>query len=158
MALDPWPQIRKGHKAHPVLTLQYLLRAHGHTVTPDDEFGPQTETAVRAFQTAKRLTVDGIAGPQTWQALVTTVRRGDRSDSVRAAQQEFEYRSKPLLVVDGEFGPATEDVVRRWQQFVKDRGETAMIVDGVVGPQTWQSLISGMYFFFPRTSEAGNAV
>ncbi len=35
----------------------------------DGEFGPGTESALEAFQSANGLTADGIVGPQTWQAL-----------------------------------------------------------------------------------------
>jgi hypothetical protein len=49
---------------------QRLLRELGYDVGPiDGAFGPQTETAVRAFQERNRLAVDGIVGPQTWALL-----------------------------------------------------------------------------------------
>ena len=32
----------------------------------DGSFGPRTESAVRAYQTSRGLTVDGIVGDQTW--------------------------------------------------------------------------------------------
>lgn len=35
----------------------------------DEDLGPMTEQAVRAFQEAKQLTVDGIAGPKTQDKL-----------------------------------------------------------------------------------------
>ena len=74
--ISPWPLIRKGDQQHPVKTLQYLLRARGHTVTVDGIFGPKTDAAVRGFQQALHqdipsVTVDGIVGPVTWQALVS---------------------------------------------------------------------------------------
>ncbi|HXC84831.1 MAG TPA: peptidoglycan-binding domain-containing protein [Trebonia sp.] len=42
----------------------------------DGVYGPKTQAAVRAFQQAmahqvRGFSVDGIVGPQTWQALVT---------------------------------------------------------------------------------------
>jgi peptidoglycan hydrolase-like protein with peptidoglycan-binding domain len=74
MALQAWPLVRKGDKAHPVPSLQYHLRARGHIVVVDGDFGPQTDAAVRAYQNEKKLAVDGIVGEQTWQALVVTAR------------------------------------------------------------------------------------
>jgi peptidoglycan hydrolase-like protein with peptidoglycan-binding domain len=150
MALQPWPLVRRGDKAHPVPSLQYHLRARGHVVTVDGDFGPKTEAAVRAFQKEKNLGVDGIVGPLTWAALVLTVRRGDQGDAVRSVQEEFQYRNlsgdpNKAPLVDGIFGPKTEAAVRNWQQFIHDNDEPAMAVDGIVGPMTWQSLISGMY-------------
>ncbi len=49
----------------------YLLRAHGHNLTVDGIFRSGTDAAVRGFQQQKGLAVDGIAGPSTWQALVS---------------------------------------------------------------------------------------
>ena len=150
MALQPWPLVRKGDKSHPVPSLQYHLRARGQTVTVDGDFGTRTDAAVRAFQKAKKLAVDGIVGPLTWQALVTTVRRGDQGDAVRSVQEEFQYRNQSgnednAPKVDGVFGPRTETAVRNWQQFLREHDEPAMAVDGIAGRMTWQSLISGMY-------------
>src|SRR4051812_50072766 len=74
--IQPWPVSRNGDQGHPILTLQELLRAHGHQIAADGVFGPRTEAAVRAVQTSRGLTADGIVGPQTWPAVIVTVRRG----------------------------------------------------------------------------------
>jgi putative chitinase len=39
-------------------------------VDPIGKFGPKTETAVKAWQTANGLTPDGIVGPSTWSKLM----------------------------------------------------------------------------------------
>ena len=49
-SLSPWPEVKIGSNGHPIKTLQYLLRARGHSVVVDGAFGPQTEAAVNAFQ------------------------------------------------------------------------------------------------------------
>jgi peptidoglycan hydrolase-like protein with peptidoglycan-binding domain len=69
--IQPWPVSRNGDEGHPILTLQELLRAHGHQIAVDGVFGPLTEAAVRAVQTSRGITVDGIVGPVTWRALVS---------------------------------------------------------------------------------------
>jgi peptidoglycan hydrolase-like protein with peptidoglycan-binding domain len=145
--ISPWPVVRSGDQAHPVPTLQYLLRAHGHTVTVDGIFGPATQSAVRAFQQQRHLTVDGVVGPATWAALVVTVKRGSTGDAVRGVQEEFRYRDlsgEPGgLALDGIFGPETEAAVRGFQQALHT-GIPTVTVDGIVGPMTWQALVSGM--------------
>jgi peptidoglycan hydrolase-like protein with peptidoglycan-binding domain len=141
--VQPWPLVRQGHPInHPVRTLQRLLRQRGHTVVVDGIFGPETDAAVRAFQTAANLAVDGIVGPQTWGALIVTVRRGSQGEAVKGVQEEAAFRdlsgNPPTLAIDGILGPKTEAFVRGFQEAVE------ITVDGIVGPVTWQALISGM--------------
>jgi peptidoglycan hydrolase-like protein with peptidoglycan-binding domain len=149
--LSPWPLVRQGSKEHPVLSLQYLLRAQGHGVTVDGDFGPATEAAVRALQSEKHLGVDGIVGAITWKALIVQVQRGSQGDAVRAVQEEGQFRNlsgDPSRgpQIDGIFGPVTDSFVRGFQEAIH-ADVPAMAVDGIVGPMTWQALISGMLSF-----------
>ncbi len=60
----------RGCKGDAVRELQVALKRAGYDPGPlDGSFGELTETALRAFQRAKGLTVDGVAGPQTGKAL-----------------------------------------------------------------------------------------
>jgi len=43
-----------------------------YTVTWDGIFGPQTKTAVQAYQRYEGLTADGIVGPKTWGVICST--------------------------------------------------------------------------------------
>jgi cell wall-associated NlpC family hydrolase len=52
-----------------VKTLQNLLNQYGARLKVDGKFGPLTQAAVIAYQKKNGLTVDGIAGPQTFTAL-----------------------------------------------------------------------------------------
>ena len=61
--------LRPGDRGDDVKALQRLLIAAGATVTADGSYGPATEAAVRAYQTARGLDVDGVAGPATHAAL-----------------------------------------------------------------------------------------
>ncbi|MEW6430611.1 MAG: peptidoglycan-binding protein [Myxococcota bacterium] len=62
--------LRIGSSGQNVLTLQQKLREAGFDPGPlDGDFGPLTDRAVRAFQRARGLDVDGIAGPATAGAL-----------------------------------------------------------------------------------------
>ena len=66
-----WVTVRAGDASDAVSAVQSLLNRHGRDVVVDGSFEGQTEIAVRTFQREKRLTVDGVVGPQTWTALVS---------------------------------------------------------------------------------------
>ena len=144
--LSPWPVVQNGSQGHPIRTLQLLLRAHGHNLTVDGMFGPATEAAVKAFQTSKGMTADGIMSAQTWSTLTIQVKKGSSGDAVRGVQEEFQFRAGEPgkgLKVDGIFGPQTDSTVRGFQHALS-LDVPSVVVDGIVGPLTWQALVSGM--------------
>lgn len=62
--------IRRGDRGDDVVKLQTaLVRAGYDPGKIDGVFGPKTEEAVKRFQRAMSLTVDGIVGSRTWAAL-----------------------------------------------------------------------------------------
>jgi peptidoglycan hydrolase-like protein with peptidoglycan-binding domain len=119
--------VRRGDTSQTVRILQRLIGA-----TPDGQFGPQTETKVKAFQTANGLAVDGIVGLQTWGALAKAqplVKAGSKGAPVSAVQDILG------ITIDGNFGAQTERSVMAAQ----DNG--ALESDGQVGPKTWMYLL-----------------
>ncbi|WP_179228972.1 peptidoglycan-binding domain-containing protein [Parenemella sanctibonifatiensis] len=64
------PTLKRGADNKAVKALQVQLNRYGHKLDVDGKFGAGTEKAVRSFQSAKKLGVDGVVGPQTWQALI----------------------------------------------------------------------------------------
>lgn len=65
--------LKKGAKGEQVKTIQRLLLALGYSLAPygvDGDFGSVTDKAVRAFQKAEGLSVDGIVGKNSWTALL----------------------------------------------------------------------------------------
>lgn len=60
-----WPTVQRGDLGRDVVTVQYLLRHHGQSLSVDGSFGPATENAVKSFQAAKGLSADGIVGSNT---------------------------------------------------------------------------------------------
>ena len=61
--------LKKGSKGEEVKTLQRLLMALGYSLEhygADGSFGGVTERAVKAFQTDKKIAIDGSVGKETW--------------------------------------------------------------------------------------------
>jgi len=144
-----------GGESDPVARLQKALK-----LTPDGEFGPETEAAVRRLQARHGLTVDGVVGSATWSligvsgaetltpppsALPVHHQHAAVASTASAAPSEAgegEGASSPVarlqhalrITPDGEFGVATEAAVRRLQS------RHGLTPDGVVGPATWAIL------------------
>ena len=69
MLQESEPMLQEGDTGAAVKTLQTRLNAWGATLAVDGDFGSATLAAVKAFQTAHHLSMDGIVGPLTWAAL-----------------------------------------------------------------------------------------
>lgn len=66
------PILKRGSKGVPVWSLQKLLVKKGYSVGRwgcDGDFGADTESAVKKYQTDKKITADGICGEKTWTEL-----------------------------------------------------------------------------------------
>jgi hypothetical protein len=61
--------LRSGSSGAKVRELQGLLVRAGFSVTVDGDYGASTERAVKVFQKNNGLDIDGVAGPQTVEAL-----------------------------------------------------------------------------------------
>jgi peptidoglycan hydrolase-like protein with peptidoglycan-binding domain len=66
------PTLARGSKGNVVSALQTGLKRFDVPNSPTDpgpvdgDFGPRTESAVRAYQSHQNITVDGVVGHQTW--------------------------------------------------------------------------------------------
>jgi len=63
-------RVHRGSKGQAVFALQEMLTLIDFKATEDGVFGAGTERVLKSFQQARSLKSDGIAGPQTWSALV----------------------------------------------------------------------------------------
>lgn len=61
--------LRSGSRGADVRDLQLALKSAGLVLRVDGLFGPETDRVLRAFQEARGLTPDGVAGPRVWCAL-----------------------------------------------------------------------------------------
>jgi peptidoglycan hydrolase-like protein with peptidoglycan-binding domain len=136
MNVEPWGTTGPGASTAVVPAIQYLLRAHGHAVAVDGDYGPATTAAVTSVQNAAGLPTDGIVGPQTWPHLVISSQSGSTGDAVRALQQFGLIPSPGVdpLVVDGDFGPITRERVLFFQE------SWGLAQDGIAGRETWSFL------------------
>ncbi len=135
--IPDWPTLRKGDSGIEVTMLQYLLKFHGFSLTPDGVFGNKTTDAVIKFQQDNGLTADGIVGAKTWQELISdaTIKKGSSGDAVKGLQTMLNQKFGKSLTIDGVFGNTTLNAVVDFQKSYN------LDADGIVGAKTWQSLI-----------------
>ena len=132
------PVLKKGSTDPTVKDLQEALKTLGFDPGPiDGVFGAQTENAVKQFQQAKEIPVDGVVGRVTWINIDEAdqshpvLTSGSTGLPVRRLQSRMSAVGFDTGGVDGRFGAKTEAAVRKLQQ------DFNLTVDGVVGQQTW---------------------
>ncbi len=140
--------IRRGDRGPGVEDVQRRLAALGADLGltgVDGVFLGATLAAVADFQRLRRLSEDGVVGPETWAALVdATFRLGDRllylrfphfhGADVCVAQGALNALGFAAGDPDGVFGAFSERAVRDFQS------NTGLPADGIVGPDTVRAL------------------
>ena len=138
--LANYPLLKRGANNNFVFLLQFILnRNFGARISVDGIFGAGTESAVRSFQQANGLSVDGIVGQNTWRTLLSlppypTLRQGSRGAYVTFMQRLLESNLVPVGNIDGIFGERTRAAVQTFQQ------QKGLAADGIVGNATWNAL------------------
>ena len=171
--------LRLGDHGFDVRALQYYLDFIGRfypsvgRVIPDGAFGPQTDAALREFQRMNGLTVDGIAGRATHNALLTAYSElynaltpeqarpfypnyafseGDTGEKVRLLQTMLAALAQRIpglnpLIPDGVFGPATAAAVTAFQRYAQ------LPVSGDAGILTWNAILNTYNLYFETEYE-----
>ncbi|MFG1403024.1 peptidoglycan-binding domain-containing protein [Xanthobacter sediminis] len=115
--------LKRGLAGEPVKILQAKLG-----VSADGQFGSATEEALKAYQKAHGLAVDGVAGPDTFLALdlpeLILLAVGSRGEAVKKLQSALG------VAADGAFGAATEKALKAFQE------KNGLDPDGMAGPVT----------------------
>lgn len=116
--------VRLGSKGDAVVALQNALVASGAKIVVDGDFGPSTDAALKAFQAARGLTQDGVAGPKTWAALlgapVASPLDGLTFDAVIERAKQFGHKT-------------WSDPNRLWLFGIRNKNRTANSFDDVLG-------------------------
>jgi 3D (Asp-Asp-Asp) domain-containing protein len=141
--------LQQGMHNKEVKPLQHQLKDFNYYKDKiDGNYGPGTFKAVRAFQQDHGLNADGIAGPNTIDALkhakalqhtyhgAPLLDQGDRGKIVKHLQSQLHDLKFYKGDIDGIFGPITEDAVKSFQN------TNDLAVDGIAGPDTYKALIN----------------
>lgn len=151
----------RGEYGEPVRQLQNKLASNDPPFYPnkgaknngvDSYYGPNTEDAVRRYQSYYGLTIDGLAGKEVYGSLTGNkssdggssnkssggsaivpypghlIKRGSRGKDVKRVQRAVGVKA------DGIFGSNTEKAVRAYQR------RHGLSVDGLVGRNTWNTM------------------
>lgn len=150
----PGYSLQSGSAGPEVVVLQVMLNrirqnypAIPKISTVDGVFGPETEAAVREFQSIFGLTQDGIVGRGTWNRLVFLyVGVTDLSELISEGQTYYRvnYGSPPPVIQEGNTGQtvgALQYLLAVVAQFRYDI-PTPGAIDGIFGPETRESVLA----------------
>lgn len=150
------PVLRSGGSGDAVKRLQSRLNYLGYACgKADGDFGPKTVDAVRRFQTAATIGVDGEVGSQTWGALETAKPTGLLLEIKPNAIKRIEYVHglEPVERIDAAYARIGCDVITNANFFGMASGiQTGYLADEGKVLSEW--LLSKWGFEFPDQKRA----
>lgn len=164
-AAVPYPgsPLRRGDSGDSVKLMQFYLDSIREYIYPslgfltvDGIFGAKTEATVKQYQLIKGLTVDGVIGLITWNAIVADydsipssatdvypgkpLSSGSTGIAVVTMQTKLDeivptYTAINLQTIDGKFGTNMSNATRRFQR------QFGLVADEVIGEKTWYAIV-----------------
>ncbi|MFC3999600.1 peptidoglycan-binding protein [Nocardiopsis sediminis] len=133
---QPWVQLQEGDQDYRVLAVGAILNVREYLdKEPTDTFDADLTAAVEEYQSDSELSVDGVVGDATWEALSDDVGTVDGDDPRNAYTDLLEQSLTHLgYDVDGEYDGDLAAAVRAFQE---DQG---IGVDGIIGPITFRAM------------------
>ena len=152
-----WKTLRPGDSGAEVRQLQENLIQLGYlSGKPDGKYGAKTQEAVRAFQKANKLKVDGTAGPATLKAVyggkaaaaptakptatpkpseaTASLKQGSTGSEVKSMQEKLIDLGFLTGKADGVYGKKTTAAVKAFQK------ANSLKADGIAGVKTLAQL------------------
>ncbi|HSK33087.1 MAG TPA: peptidoglycan-binding protein, partial [Propionicimonas sp.] len=122
-----------GSKGAKVTALQHLLRASGSSVKVTGTYDSATKSAVKKYQSTKKVASDGEAGPITLSTMFTSLSSGATGDRVTALNTLLAAIGRSTTA-GSSFGKETQDSLKALQSWA---GRSAT---GVADANTWAML------------------
>ncbi len=128
-------------------------------IVQDGIFGSDTKTSVQQFQNYEGISVDGIIGENTWDAVVSKLKTLNINPSIPVASSSYylangsiglsvekmqEYLNEIFkgseipLKEDGMYGTKTQSTVQKYQAL------NDLTIDGTLGWRTWDSIMDSI--------------
>ncbi len=110
--------LKNGSRGNEVKKLQENLNKLGFNCgTADGIFGPKTEAAVKAFQKAYGLAVDGIAGPATLGKIEELLKKQEQQPDVKVLQDKIKQLESELQQVKAKL-LTTESMANKYKKAI----------------------------------------
>lgn len=157
--------LQEGDSGEAVKAMQQKLKELGYfTGTPLGNYKTLTTSAVRAFQQAKGLPVDGVASPYVQKLIFegdaaetpqpsayTTLKYGDTGEAVKALQRKLKELGFFTGVIGGNYLTITQTAVEDYQR------ANGLIVDGVATAALQEKLFGSASVTAPTATPAPTA-
>lgn len=140
---------KTGSKGDEVKRIQERLKALGYYKGPiDGDFGGGTESAVKAFQKAKKVAIDGTVGPITWNALLE-----EEITKPSIASKPLDYK---CLALTGSFetGKGIPECFAGLSGDFDGQGISLGVLQWNFGQDSLQPLLKEMISKYPKVAKA----
>lgn len=140
--------LKYGSSGSDVKKLQEELNKNGYSLDVDGQFGSKTQSAVQSYQKSKGLTVDGIVGTNTWNALNSGSSQTTTTTSNQTSSQSTATKTQATRPTykQGALVTEAQKTLDEWESVKKPTDYTSPYADKI--NQTLDAILNGEKFTY----------